>query len=404
MTAYEDGEVRALAHLGLVELSKAAVGIARVHRAVSGAVFGALGVVAGGRTDPVRDLHDTVSDAVYTSITEVLDSAAIVADVLPETRTPPTHTVAGANVIAILDGLIGDELDARHSPLAPAMAPRVDGQAVDVSVAGLAAAYPDASGHLVVFLHGLMESEHSWRSGQRRSYGARLADDLGVTEVQVRYNTGRSIGANGQALSDLLEAMVLQWPVPVRRVTLVGHSMGGLVIRSACHRGSVRGQTWVAVVRETVALGSPHLGAPLARGVDHASAALRSVSVTRPFGHLLRRRSAGVRDLQHGTLVDPTADPASRRYRDVPLLPDARHLFVTASITRDADHRIGRYLGDGLVLTPSGRGFGRERHIGFEASDGIHLGRANHFTLLNHDEIYRWLRDALRPRLMLTAG
>lgn len=38
--------------------------------------------------------------------------------------------------------------------------------------------------------------------------------------------------------------------------------------------------------------------------VHAATAALRSVPVTRPFGELLRRRSVGVRDLFHGNLID----------------------------------------------------------------------------------------------------
>ncbi|MCV4600863.1 GPI inositol-deacylase, partial [Escherichia coli] len=83
--------------------------------------------------------------------------------------------------------------------------------------------------------HGLMETEHAWRLGGRPTYGARLVDDIGATEVQIRYNTGRHISDNGATLARLLSEMVLLWPVPVTRISLVGHSMGGLVIRSACH-------------------------------------------------------------------------------------------------------------------------------------------------------------------------
>ncbi len=47
-----------------------------------------------------------------------------------------------------------------------------------------------------------------------------------------------------------------------------------------------------------VSLGSPHVGAPLAQGVHWASAALNAVPETRPLASLLRRRSAGIRDLR----------------------------------------------------------------------------------------------------------
>ncbi|AFA73458.1 PGAP1 family protein [Gordonia polyisoprenivorans VH2] len=406
----EQGEVRALARLGLSELGKATVGIARVHRATSAAVFGTLDLAIGRPVAPVRTVHDAVSEAVYTSITGVLDLATIVADALPETGPQPTRTVRGAAMIGILDGLIGDALDDEHSPLAPQMAPRVGGSPVAVTTDGLAAAYPRATGHLVVFLHGLMETEHAWRLGGRPTYGARLVDDIGATEVQIRYNTGRHISDNGATLARLLSEMVLLWPVPVTRISLVGHSMGGLVIRSACHLGTSNRAPWVPLVTETVSLGSPHLGAPLARGVHAASSALRMLSVTRPFGELLRRRSAGVRDLFHGNVIaedGPSADPDGwwqAPGADVPLLAGARHLFVTASLFGNPRHPLGRFIGDGLVLTPSGRGFHRSRRIGFRDEDGMHLGRANHFTLLNHDEIYLWLRDGLRPLRALTAG
>ncbi|MBR7539429.1 alpha/beta hydrolase, partial [Mycobacterium tuberculosis] len=81
----------------------------------------------------------------------------------------------------------------------------------------------------------------------------------------------------------------------------------------------------------------------------------------------------------------------------VPLLPQARHLFVTASLTRDPNHPLGRLIGDGLVLTPSGRGESRARCVGFNIDHGLHVGGASHFTLLNDDDVYSWLLEQLRP-------
>ena len=67
-----------------------------------------------------------------------------------------------------------------------------------------------------------------------RAGGERLVDDLGCTSVFVRYNTGRHISVNGRELSELLDALVRAWPREVEQIALVGHSMGGLVARSAC--------------------------------------------------------------------------------------------------------------------------------------------------------------------------
>ena len=114
------------------------------------------------------------------------------------------------------------------------MAVRVAGKPVPPEPEALAAAFPDASPRVVVFLHGLMETEFSWGTGE--TYGTRLKRELGYTPVTVRYNSGLRISRNGRCLSELMGELVAAWPVEVERIALVGHSMGGLVARSACHR------------------------------------------------------------------------------------------------------------------------------------------------------------------------
>ena len=163
--------------------------------------------------------------------------------------------------------------------------------------------------------------------------------------------------------------MVATWPVEVEQIALIGHSMGGLVARSACHHGG----DWTALVRHTVSLGTPHSGAPLEQAVHAMSAALHVVPETRPFARFLRRRSAGIRDLRRGSLVDEDwrdQDPDALRtkaLREVPLLEDATHCFVAATVTRSPSHPVGRLLGDTLVLSPSASG-GRVGFAGTTAS------------------------------------
>ena len=154
-----------------------------------------------------------------------------------------------------------------------------------------------ATPHVVVFVHGLGETEFAWG---RPSYGDRLAEDLGATPVFVRFNTGRHISSNGASLAALLDELVADWPVEIERLAIVGHSMGGLVARSACHHGG----DWVPLVRHVISLGTPHMGAPLEQAVHALSAALHLAPETRPFARFLRRRSAGIRDLRRGSLVD----------------------------------------------------------------------------------------------------
>jgi pimeloyl-ACP methyl ester carboxylesterase len=321
-----------------------------------------------------------------------------------------SSTPRGSAVLAALNGLIGDTLERRQSALHQPMAVRVAGRPVPVESADLAEAFPDARPRVVVFLHGLMETELSWAIGGRETYGQRLERDLNVTAVQLRYNSGLHVSHNGRSLADLLERLVEEWPVAVEEVALVGHSMGGLIARSACHQAGLDDMSWPRLVRHVVSLGTPHTGAPLEQAVHYASAALHVVPETRPFSRFLRRRSAGIRDLRQGSLVDEDwagRDPDALRAAacsEVPLLEGATHCFVTATITRSPRHPVGRLIGDYLVLQPSGSGRSRTRRIGFDEEHGMHVGGATHFALLNHPAVYDKLRDWLtsssRPLLL----
>ena len=264
-------------------------------------------------------IHDAVSRGAYESVrggvwlaTRAVGTAARrrVGDV------PLSETPRGAMAIAALNGLYGDRLEAEGSPLAIPMQFRRHGAPAP---------------HVAVFVHGLGETEYAWGSP---SYGDRLRDDLGISPVYVRYNTGRHISQNGVSLAQLLEGL------DAERITLVGHSMGGLIARAACHHGG----DWTSKVRLTVSLGTPHAGAPLEQAVHAISAALHLAPETRPFARFLRRRSAGIRDLRRGSLVDEDwsgRDPDALRakaLREVPLLPNATHAFVAATITRSDKH------------------------------------------------------------------
>jgi pimeloyl-ACP methyl ester carboxylesterase len=249
-----------------------------------------------------------------------------------------------------------------------------------------------------------MGTEFYWDWGGSHpgdTYGARLASDLNLTPVYLRYNTGLHISENGRSIAALLEQLVQAWPVEVREIALVGHSMGGLVARSACHHGSESGQRWTERVNHIVTLGTPHLGAPMAQGAHVAAEALYALPETRMLGALLRRRSAGIRDLRHGSLVDGDwrgRDPDALRAavcKEVPLLLGATHCFVSATITRSPNHPVGRLFGDILVLVPSATGQGRSRRIPFKAEHGHHVSPAHHLALVNHPEVYERLRGWL---------
>ena len=385
------GELAALTRLTLDELGGAVAGIGRVHRAVADRAFGASG--PGAR--PARVIHDGVARHVYGGLRLGVSALGRVAATAVGPRAPISVVPQGAALLAALDGLIGDVLENERRELAPPMSIRAGGHPVAPADVPMSVG---ATPRVAVFLHGLMETEFSWGPDP---YGERLRRDLDFTPVHVRYNTGRRISLNGGALDELLDELVAAWPVPIERIALIGHSMGGLVARSAAHQGALREAAWVGHVSHVVSLGTPHMGAPLEQSVHYLSAALSVLPETRPLGAFLRRRSGGIRDLRQGSLVDADwrdCEPDALRARaceEVPLLDGATHCFVSATVTRDPRHPLGRLLGDCLVLVPSASGRSRTRRIGFRDEDGLHIGGANHFALLRHPRVYAQLRSWL---------
>jgi alpha-beta hydrolase superfamily lysophospholipase len=383
-----DDELSALATLAGRELARAVGGVAATHEAIARRAFGANGPAAA----PAKAAHDAIAAIAYGSV--ALGAAGFGraggALLRRSGRDPLSSRPRGAAGLAALSGLIGDELAHERSPLAAEMAVRVGGRPVPAGdAAAVRAAFPAAGPRLAVFLHGLMESEFAWGTGPD-TYGEALAE-LGYTAVHVRYNTGRHISANGADLSRLLGDLQASWPAPVTEIALIGHSMGGLVARSAAHQAVAADAGWVTHVRHTVSLGTPHHGAPLPRAVHVADAALRLVPETRALSGLLRRRSAGIRDLRHGSLVDEDwrdRDPDALRAAataEVPLHPGASHAFVSATVTREGGHPLGRLVGDTLVLAPSAEGRERDQRLAFDA--GLRLGGTHHLALLRHPAV-----------------
>jgi pimeloyl-ACP methyl ester carboxylesterase len=393
-----DRELRALTTLGFDELARAAGGIGSIQQAVTARVFRAVGPGAV----LVRPIHEAVTRGVYAGLGLGTRALGVAAGSVAERREgiPLSTTRHGAAGIAAITGLRGDALEEEGSPLAQPMAVRVAGEPVRLEPDALAAAFPNATPRIVVFLHGLMETEFSWGTGE--TYGTRLERELGYTPMTVRYNSGLRISRNGRCLSELMEELVAAWPVEVECIALVGHSMGGLVARSACHCAVKKEADWVSRVKRSVSLGTPHMGAPLEQAVHVLSAGLARLPETRPFANFLRLRSGGIRDLRQGSLVDEDwrdCDPDALRAAacaEVPLLEGATHCFVSATVTRSDRHPVGRLIGDTLVLKPSATGRSRSRRIPFEEEYGMHVGGTNHFALLNHPAVYEKLRAWLR--------
>lgn len=318
-------------------------------------------------------------------------------------------------LLAVLNGVVGDHLAESGNPLAIEMRLRSGGVALDLDRAALAAALPGATGKLVVLIHGLCMNDLGWQR-QGHDHGAALGRDLGATPVYLHYNTGLHVSVNGRSLSALLEDLVSAWPVPLDDLTIVAHSMGGLVTRSACHLAEAEGRAWRAKLRSIVFLGTPHHGAPLERGGNWVETLLGVSRYSAPFSRLGKLRSAGVTDLRFGNVLDQHWQPHDRFAPAPPLDPRAdlalpagvacHALAGTLSREPDGERRrvadlIGdRLVGDGLVPVDSALGHHPDPRLalGFPA-DRQWIGYATgHLDLLSRAEVYEALRGSLSGR------
>jgi hypothetical protein len=407
----DSSELGALAELAADGFGGAVTRVQELHEAVADRSFGPPGPTRAASSGP-RTVHDAIAGSVYAAVRGA--GTLIGAGVGQAVRAAGGGTrisdhPRGRIAQGALNGLWGDRLEEAASPLAVPMAVRMDGRDVAPEREAIAAAFPLATTYPVIFLHGLCESDAAWsiRAGERGgTYATRVLGDLGATAVTIRYNTGLRISENGRRLAALLEALVDTWPVAIERLALVGHSMGGLVMRSAGHAGTEHDHRWPALVDSTISLGTPHLGAPLEQAAHLATWALAAVPESRPIAAVLRARSAGIRDLRYGSLVDAeweALDPEALRgfeRADVPLLEGARHHVVAATLTDSPDHPLARAIGDLLVLAPSAHGLqGRRRVVAFEDESCRHVGGHDHFGLLNSPALDGLLREWLAPAM-----
>jgi len=306
---------------------------------------------------------------------------------------------------AAVNGVLGDYLEKSGNPLAIPMALRRDGKPLSLERAALRQhqdAAAGAGGRILVLAHGLCMSDTQWlRTGH--DHGAALALERAYTAVYLHYNSGRHISSNGRDFADRLEALLAAWPVAVEEIVIVGHSMGGLVARSACEFGAAAGQAWFRKLSKMVFLGSPHQGAPLERGGNWFHVITDLSPYTAPFSRLGKIRSAGITDLRHGSLVDADWDGKDRFAhggplpRVVPLPASVRCYTVAASIGKAEGDLGDRLAGDGLVPLTSALGQHADpgRQLDFAPERQAILYQTNHLELLNSPAAYqallRWL-------------
>jgi hypothetical protein len=369
------------------------------------AQLGVDGVV--GATDLTQAMHDRIAGGagriarlVYGSIRAIARLTGVTAEVaisaLPERAA--TSSPEREKVVAALNGVLGDRLVETDNALALPMRLRLEGAPRD---APFAPPGDGASGRLLLMVHGLCLDDTSW------AQPSGLARELGYTPVYVHYNSGLHISTNGRELARLLEELVSSWPVPVEELSILAHSMGGLVARSACHAAVEQNLSWPRVLRRVVFLGTPHQGAPLERLGSFVHGALGAAGHTAPLARLGGLRSAGITDLRHGSLLDTDWQGRDRfarnseRPRPVPLPAGVECFAIAASRRARPAGVTDRLVGDGLVPVPSALGDDGDpaRALGLAADRRWIARRTGHLQLLRSVEVAAQVRSWLAAPL-----
>jgi pimeloyl-ACP methyl ester carboxylesterase len=310
---------------------------------------------------------------------------------LPEGESTPARDT----FLAAVNGVYGDYLVRTGNPLALEMILRDAGQPLkldDPSDMSAGSRGGRAGDRLLILVHGLCMNDRQWtRAGH--DHGAALARDLGFTPLYLRYNSGLRVADNGRAFAELLENLVARWPQRVQELVVIGHSMGGLVARSACHHGREADHGWLQRLRRLVFLGTPHHGAPLERGGHWLDILLGLSPYSAPIARLGKARSAGITDLRHGSVTN-------HRREFVPLPEGVKCYAAAATLGARRGGLSERLVGDGLVPLNSALG------LHANAARSLAIPKAHqwvghdmgHLELLHRPEVYRqlsaWLSTA----------
>lgn len=258
-------------------------------------------------------------------------------------------------LISALNGVIGDYLLKNQNPLALSSVLYDHYGSVQDG---------ELSGRIVIFCHGLCMNHLDWTNHSYGGIGEKLlAQRDQNTMLYLHYNTGRRISANGRSLANILDDLVKRNP-RITSVNLIGHSMGGLVSRSALFYGKQNMHQWFHMVENLVCLGSPHHGAVLERIGFAIQEKVGRFPFVKLAGHIVNIRSNGILDLRHGSVRDDDWEHNDARIgmmddnRKPAPLPSHINTFLVAG-TIEFENRKNRTLkviGDYLVSVKSALG------------------------------------------------
>jgi pimeloyl-ACP methyl ester carboxylesterase len=381
-------DLRGAARMAIEAAEAIAEVVEKMHRTIQMRP-GPLSVSDADRTSGITGLVYRRVRGGIRLIGQAIDvSLAPIIALLPEGESSPVRDAYRS----VANGVYGDYLVRTGNPLAIDMSLRYRGRRVDPRDPPSVFEQPGSvtlPSKLLVLVHGLCMNDRQWnRDGH--DHGAALADELGYLPLYLRYNSGLHIASNGRLLAELLETLIGNWTTPVEGLAIMGHSMGGLVARSACHHGHTAGHAWPKYLRKLVFLGTPLHGTLLERGGHGLDLLMELSPYSMPITRLSKARSAGITDLRHGVISAG---------EDVVSLPAGVKCYAAAAV-RAAKRGVlsERLVGDGLV--PLDSALGRHRDAARTLAIPKHrqwVGyKMGHRELLNHPDVYAQLHAWLQ--------
>jgi PGAP1-like protein len=402
---------------GLAKLAtQATVNVTKMAEGVTQSVWSTLGAPSGKDKDQTRG----ITGLVYKSIQGVaqlvgkgteslLTSLQPILELLDKIDKEPQESAPREAVLAALNGVMGDRLVESDNPLATPMTLRFKNEVLNWE------AMPDKpllTGKVLIVVHGLCMNDLQWTvqhgdeiASRTFNHAENLAEKLGYTPVYVRYNTGLHTSQNGQTLSNQLELLSALWPVPLTEISVLVHSMGGLVTRSAVHAAQQSKRQWVNKLKNIVFLGTPHHGAPLEKAGNWIDVLLGVTSYSAPFKRLVELRSSGITDLRFGYVLDsdwedqdpksrfkPTSKQEQSNREHLPLPNETAGVAcftVAATLAAKRNLLADRLIGDGLVPLNSALGVHSDAKLSlaFAKASQMVVYRTNHMALLGSAEV-----------------
>jgi hypothetical protein len=311
-------------------------------------------------------------------------------------------------VVPIINGLHGDSMDEKGHKALIKMSFRH--KSLDINLKDIKEKFKlaDNEGKLIIMVHGLMNDETIWHSNPEdliQRMGTFLEKQNKANILYIRYNTGRHISQNGRDFSSLIQNLIDTFKNYIKELTIISHSMGGLVTRSAGYYAEKSGHNWLSKLKNVFLIGVPNEGSYLARVAHMAQYFLRKFDPTEndTIAKFFEIRSNGIKDLSFGFLVDEDwQNPNYEREKKVKAtkvypVPNVEYYLVAGTVsTKSEKKKIFTFFGDGLVEKQSALSdLFKEK----ESQQGmVHFKlfeNENHLSLLESEKVQEFMFESL---------